>query len=141
MKKDIENSNFPLSDDELRKAFHRGLPEAPVTAWFTRKVMNRLPVRRRRMLSLLEWVTYGVSAAALLVFWGTWLASHPRDNMPSGDYPQAQPDTPPTTPIPGTPTTPKAQPTQVVEVEEVIVENGDDDSRDNINIPPIPRRD
>lgn len=73
MKKDIENSNFPLSDDELRKAFHRGLPEAPVTAWFTRKVMNRLPVRRRRMLSLLEWVTYGVSAAALLVFWGTWL--------------------------------------------------------------------
>lgn len=65
----------------------------------------------------------------------------PRDNMPSGDYTQAQPDTPPTTPIPVTPTTPKAQPTQVGEVEDVIVENGDDDSRDNLNIPPIPRRD
>ena len=42
------------NDDALRRAFQKGLPDAPVTAWFTRKVMNRLPSRRRRMLNGME---------------------------------------------------------------------------------------
>ncbi|MDE5704683.1 hypothetical protein [Muribaculum sp.] len=62
------------NDDALRSAFHKGLPDAPVTAWFTRKVMNRLPPRRRRLLNGMEWSAYGVAILVLAVYWISWIS-------------------------------------------------------------------
>ena len=66
--------NDILNDDDarLRAAFKSGLPEAPVTAWFTRKVMNRLPPQRRRVLSHVEWATYGIAVVILFCYWVEW---------------------------------------------------------------------
>ena len=63
-----------ITDEDimLREAFKTGLPEAPVTAWFTRKVMNRLPPRRRRILSRVEWGTYGIAVVILICYWVGW---------------------------------------------------------------------
>ncbi|WP_278744462.1 hypothetical protein [Muribaculum intestinale] len=62
------------NDDALRRAFQKGLPDAPVTAWFTRKVMNRLPPRRRRMLNGMEWGAYGVAILVLALYWIGWIS-------------------------------------------------------------------
>ncbi len=71
--KDMKQDNDIFNDDcKLREAFHKGLPDAPVTAWFTRKVMNRLPPRRRRIINGVEWGTYGVAALILIAYWIGW---------------------------------------------------------------------
>lgn len=60
-------------DAKLRRAFHQGLPDAPVTAWFTRKVMNRLPPRRRQLMNGVEWIAYAVAAIILVAYWIGWI--------------------------------------------------------------------
>lgn len=64
-----EDKNHNISDDLLREAFHRQLPQAPKSPWFTRKVMNRLPERQRRAVSIIEWLGYLVAVVILGVYW------------------------------------------------------------------------
>jgi hypothetical protein len=61
-----------LSDDALRHAFHSQLPDAPVTDWFCRKVMNRLPEKRRRVANAVEWGAYLLSLCIVGIYWVCW---------------------------------------------------------------------
>ena len=67
MSNDIKNKNF--DDDRLRKLFRKELPDAPRSLWFTRKVMNRLPERRGRAVSILEIVVGVIAAIVLVAYW------------------------------------------------------------------------
>lgn len=64
----MKNKNNNV-DERLREIFHRELPDAPQSPWFTRKVMNRLPERKRPAISVIEWIGGGVAAAILLSYW------------------------------------------------------------------------
>ena len=64
----MKNKNNNV-DEQLREIFHRELPDAPQSPWFTRKVMNRLPERKRPTISVIEWIGGGVAVAILLLYW------------------------------------------------------------------------
>lgn len=38
----------------LRETFKKNLPDAPISPWFTRKVLNRLPERQRNLAGKIE---------------------------------------------------------------------------------------
>lgn len=61
MKKDIPE------DIKLRELFNNKLPHAPQNDWFVKKVMNRLPEKRRGAISIIEIIGY---ATAILVIFG-----------------------------------------------------------------------
>ena len=48
-----ENDNIQ-DDERLRWLLKNNLPEAPVSPWFTRKVLNRLPDRKRKIAGRIE---------------------------------------------------------------------------------------
>ncbi len=57
-------------DDKLwRELFQENLPKARRSPWFTRKVMNRLPERKRPAISIIEWIGGAIAAIVLLVYW------------------------------------------------------------------------
>lgn len=47
-----------ISDRDLSQLLKHNLLEAPPSPWFTRKVMNRLPQRKVRIASLIEYAVY-----------------------------------------------------------------------------------
>lgn len=60
--------NIDLKDDKLSSLLKNELPEAPYNPWFTRKVLNRLPDRKKRIAANIEiWVCI-VAAVITLVF-------------------------------------------------------------------------
>lgn len=61
MKKDT------LEDIKLRALLNNKLPQAPQNDWFVKKVMNRLPEKRRNSVSIIEIIGY---ATAILVILG-----------------------------------------------------------------------
>lgn len=61
MKKDT------LEDIKLRELLNNKLPQAPQNDWFVKKVMNRIPEKRRGSISIIEIIGY---ATAILVIFG-----------------------------------------------------------------------
>lgn len=56
-----QHNNTPQEeniDRKLRSLFHSSHLEAPPSPWFTRKVLNRLPDRKRRVASIIEYALY-----------------------------------------------------------------------------------
>lgn len=67
MNKEIKH--IDKSDDELSRLLKEGsFPLEDNDQWFTRRVLNRLPERRRVKLSSAI-VFYGLAAAICVVFW------------------------------------------------------------------------
>lgn len=62
MKRD--KKNYDLTDEKLRALMQSDPIKAPHNPWFTRKVMNRLPPKRVRMLARLEYTVYALAALA-----------------------------------------------------------------------------
>lgn len=60
-----------ISDDQLRSLLKKASMEAPENPWFTRKVLNRLPEKRRTHNWIL-WCVYVVVAVACSVGWGVF---------------------------------------------------------------------
>lgn len=60
----------PLSEEGLKQLFGR-LPEAEINPWFTRRVLNRLPERRRRMAGRIEYAVY-IIALLWMIGSGVW---------------------------------------------------------------------
>ena len=56
-------------DKKLREAFDAKLPQASHNAWFTRKVLNRLPDKRKNRASIIEYAGFALAAIALIAFW------------------------------------------------------------------------
>lgn len=54
------------TDLQLKEAFRKTLPEAPISPWFTRKVLNRLPERQRNLAARIEmWICVAGLAATI----------------------------------------------------------------------------
>ena len=60
MKKDI------LDDIKLRDILRNELPQAPQNDWFVKKVMNRLPEKRRGSISIIEIIGYATAIFIIL---------------------------------------------------------------------------
>lgn len=58
-----------INDDNLKKLFQDGLPEAPNSQWFTRKVINRLPRRHNSHAEIIEYCGFIVATIILGAFW------------------------------------------------------------------------
>lgn len=58
------------TDNDIKRLLQEGLPQAPRSEWFTRKVMNRLPERRRPSYSWIEYISYAI---ALIIYIGAWV--------------------------------------------------------------------
>lgn len=57
-------------DRELTQLVRNNLPKAPADKWFNRKVMNRLPDRRRtRIFTTAEKISYTASFLFLCIAW------------------------------------------------------------------------
>ena len=52
------DNNKELSDRHLSQLIKHNLLEAPPSPWFTRKVLNRLPERKIKVASLVEYSLY-----------------------------------------------------------------------------------
>ncbi len=63
-----ENRHDRLNDRELRDMLQRNRLTAPPSPWFTRKVMNRLPERRVRLVSYIEYGLYLAAIAVTVIF-------------------------------------------------------------------------
>lgn len=55
------------TDRRISEMLDKQLSKAPVTPWFTRKVMNRLPPRRRPLFSAIEICSYVVTIMIILL--------------------------------------------------------------------------
>lgn len=67
MNKD-KNMTNTREDDMLRTLIKRDLPYAPPSPWFTKKVLNRLPERKRRIASYCEYAVYLLALAAVIAY-------------------------------------------------------------------------
>lgn len=65
-KRPLHNTD-PSSDARLSEIFKRHLPDAPPQPWFTRTVLNRLPDRTLRIVSLIEYTLYIIGIVATTV--------------------------------------------------------------------------
>lgn len=63
------------TDIRLRATFKKELPPAPVSPWFTRKVLNRLPERQRNLAGKIEIWTCVVGLIATLWLGGRFVAT------------------------------------------------------------------
>lgn len=63
------------NDKQVRDLFQQTLPQAPVSPWFTRKVLNRLPERKRRYAGTIEISTCIVGIIATVVFAAKFVVS------------------------------------------------------------------
>jgi len=62
-------------DNHLRKAFAKQLPQAPNNPWFTRKVLNRLPDKRKNWAAIIEYAGFALAAIVLCIFWHSTISS------------------------------------------------------------------
>ncbi len=62
-KSPLHNTDIP-SDARLSEILKRHLPDAPPQPWFTRTVLNRLPDRTLRIVSLIEYALYIIGIVA-----------------------------------------------------------------------------
>lgn len=69
MKKNIDNI-----DDALKHLIQRDLPKERKDEWFVRKVMNRLPEKRKPTFSRPELISFVLSTLILISGWA-WLWS------------------------------------------------------------------
>lgn len=58
------------TDTDIKRLMQERLPQAPKSEWFTRKVMNRLPGKRRQTYSWIEYISYAI---ALIIYIGAWI--------------------------------------------------------------------
>ncbi len=63
------------TDIRLRTTFKKELPPAPVSPWFTRKVLNRLPERQRNLAGKIEICTCVAGLIATLWLGGRFVAA------------------------------------------------------------------
>ena len=56
-------------DRRLRQLFHEKLPQAPADPWAVRKVINRLPERRRPLYAPVEYACYAIAMLAIIAGW------------------------------------------------------------------------
>lgn len=61
------HDDTPLSDNALRSLMQQ-LPEAPASPWFTRRVLHRLPPRKRRIAGRIEVAACVAGIIAVIVF-------------------------------------------------------------------------
>lgn len=62
------NPNISPDDERIRRMMH-SLPEAPENQWFTPRVMNRLPERRRNALPrIAQILCYALAVGAVVIF-------------------------------------------------------------------------
>lgn len=57
-----------MTEQQLKHILRTHLPQAPESAWFVRKVMNRLPDESRSLYTRAEKVSYIVAALFLIGF-------------------------------------------------------------------------
>lgn len=57
----MENKTDNITDRKIRELLKKSRFDAPPSPWFTRKVMNRLPNKKVKVLA---WIEYAVYAAA-----------------------------------------------------------------------------
>lgn len=57
-----------MKDDQLKQLFNDTLPQAPRNPWFVKKVMNRLPEKRRA--SSYSWIEYASYILSVLLLGG-----------------------------------------------------------------------
>ena len=62
-------------DKRLRETFDAKLPQAPNNPWFTRKVINRLPYKRKNRAAIIEYAGFALAAIALIAFWITSIST------------------------------------------------------------------
>lgn len=62
-------------DNHLRKAFAKQLPQAPNNPWFTRKVLNRLPNKRKNWAAIIEYAGFALAAISLIAFWAATISA------------------------------------------------------------------
>ena len=66
-----ESENIKELDRRIASRLQTELPEAPANEWFTPRVMNRLPEKRRSPAAILtQWICYLLSLATLAT--GGW---------------------------------------------------------------------
>lgn len=58
------------TDNDIKKLLQEGLPKSPRPEWFTKKVMNRLPEKRKPSYC---WIEYPFYAIALIIYIGAWV--------------------------------------------------------------------
>ncbi len=63
------------NDIRLRERFKNDLPDAPISPWFTRKVLNRLPERQKNMAGKIELWTCVAGIVATLWLGGRFVAT------------------------------------------------------------------
>lgn len=67
MKDNTNSSDSRLDvDRRISEMLDQRLSKAPVTPWFTRKVMNRLPPKRRPLFSVMEICAYIIAAVTVI---------------------------------------------------------------------------
>lgn len=78
------NNNQILSQEEslIRERLQTYLPDVADGEWFTRRLINRLPEKRRsRLPGVLQWVCYGMSAILLFATWSWCIADIARHGL------------------------------------------------------------
>lgn len=63
------------NDIRLRETFKKKLPDAPISPWFTRKVLNRLPERQRNLAGKIELWTCVAGIMATIWLGGRFVAA------------------------------------------------------------------
>lgn len=64
-----------ITDNQLRDILKKAAKEAPENEWFVRKVMNRLPERRKTHNWIL-WCIYIAVASICCIGWGLFVADN-----------------------------------------------------------------
>lgn len=74
------------SDDKRLRSFFQSLPDAEISPWFTRRVLNRLPERRRRIAGIIEYCVYIVALLWLIVLGIMSIRRDITQGITVGDY-------------------------------------------------------
>lgn len=85
MKKEQVTTDNPIADDRTLRDLLSSLPQAEMSPWFTRRVLNRLPDRRRRIAGVIEYGVYIVALLWLLFTGVSYLAGNISNGITVGD--------------------------------------------------------
>ena len=78
----IKKNISSQEDIRIRERLQASLPDVADGEWFTRRLMNRLPEKRRsRLPGVLQWACYGASAILLLTTWAYCMADIARHGL------------------------------------------------------------
>lgn len=69
------------ADTKWRKMFHAGALEAPPSPWFTQNVLHRLPERKRRVASLIEYALYIIGIIVTCAYTVTYVMNTIKSNV------------------------------------------------------------